>query len=50
MHCIKGGMIAICWTIISEMPPESVDLVLVLEFPEPKIREDEQGRVYAQLM
>jgi hypothetical protein len=29
---------------------ESIDLVLVLDFPEPRIREDEGGRVYEQLM
>jgi len=33
-----------------EIPDESVDLVLVLDFPEPRIREDEGFRVYAQLM
>jgi ParB-like chromosome segregation protein Spo0J len=33
-----------------DIPDESVDLVLVLDFPEPRIREDEGFRVYAQLM
>lgn len=33
-----------------EIPNDSVDLVLVLDFPEPRMREDEQGTVYAQLM
>jgi hypothetical protein len=38
-------------TIISaDIPDESVDLVLVLDFPEPRIREDENGRQYLQLM
>lgn len=33
-----------------DLAAESVDLVLVLDFPEPRIREDEGGRVYEQLM
>jgi len=33
-----------------EIIPDSVDLVLVLDFPEPRAREDEAGRVYSQLM
>lgn len=33
-----------------DIPDGSVDLVLVLDFPEPRIREDEGGRQYQQLM
>ena len=33
-----------------EIPDGSVDLVLVLDFPEPRIREDDGGRQYQQLM
>ena len=33
-----------------DIPDGSVDLVMVLDFPEPRIREDEGGRQYSQLM
>jgi tRNA G46 methylase TrmB len=33
-----------------EIPDQSVDLVLALDFPEPQIREDEGGRIHEQLM
>jgi hypothetical protein len=33
-----------------EIADNSVDLVLVLDFPEPRIREDEAGRQYQQVM
>jgi len=32
-----------------DIPEGSVDLVLVLDFPEPKMREDEGGRIHEQL-
>jgi hypothetical protein len=35
---------------LSEIPDESVDLVLVLDFPEPRIMEDEGGRLHEQIM
>jgi len=33
-----------------EMPDGSMDLVLVLQFPDPKIPEDEGGRIHEQLI
>ncbi|MGB6530198.1 MAG: DNA methyltransferase [Candidatus Nitrosopolaris sp.] len=35
---------------LQEIPDQSVDLVLALDFPEPQIREDEGGRIHEQLM
>jgi hypothetical protein len=32
-----------------DIPEGSADLVLVLHFPEPKMREDEGGRIHEQL-
>jgi hypothetical protein len=33
-----------------EIPQGSVDLVLILDLPEPRLREDEGGRIHMQLM
>lgn len=35
---------------MSDIPDNSVDLMLVLDFPEPRIREDEGGKMHEQLM
>jgi hypothetical protein len=35
---------------LQEIPDQSVDLVLALDFHEPRIREDEGGRIHEQLM